>query len=358
MTTRNSTLDNAKAFAILMVVLAHMIRDGRYFAYFVPASVPVFFVLAGFTYHQSASFFSFLYKKIRTIVIPYLFAGIISIFIFAFLGQFASNTLSEDISTTRILPNLLYMLYGNGKHSHMKWNNSLWFLPCLFIVMLLVYLIESIVSIVKTNQFHKLILRIILCLLCNITGFYLTQRSLNVALPWHIETALCNVIFTEAGITLAPIAKSIDSCSDNTKGKKITLLLVFIVLATSIASFNGETSARTDEYGTNFILYFISAMCFTLAFLYAGNLIGSRIHAITYTGMNTLPILLWNKYPVIVMQAVIGKFTNVLADPDSPIALLVSVIPSIITIVICLIAGNIQKKLLPITLGIKSKKEP
>ena len=96
MKTRNYTLDNAKAFAIFVVVLAHVLRDGRYFTYFVPAAVPVFFLLSGITYHHGSSFLNFILKKIKTIVVPYLFAGVISIIIFAFLGRYASNLLHED----------------------------------------------------------------------------------------------------------------------------------------------------------------------------------------------------------------------------------------------------------------------
>ncbi|SHI17823.1 Fucose 4-O-acetylase [Butyrivibrio fibrisolvens DSM 3071] len=353
MTNRNSTLDNAKAFAIFVVVLAHVLRNGRYFTYFVPAAVPVFFMLSGFTYRNGISFLSFLEKKFRTIVVPYLFAGIISILIFSFLGKFASKTLGEGISTTDILPNIGYMLYGSGKNDHMKWNNSLWFLPCLFVVMLLVYFIETIVSIAKQNQFHRLILRLILCLLCLTVGLYITRKHGNIALPWHIETALCNVIFVEIGLIIAPRVKSIDVVSKNSAVKKWAYLIIFSIFAIAFAYFNGETSARTDEYGRSFILYFLSALCFALAYLYAGSLIGNSISAVSYVGMNTLPILMWNKYPVILLQTVIGKFTKILAAPSSPTALISAVIPALIAIMICLIAGKVQLLILPITLGRK-----
>lgn len=352
MTTRNSTLDNAKAFAIFVVVLAHVLRNGRYFTYFVPAAVPVFFMLSGFTYRHAASFFSFLEKKIRTIVIPYLFAGIISILIFSFLGKFASKTLGEDISTTNILPNIGYMLYGSGKNGHMKWNNSLWFLPCLFVVMLLVYVIEAIVSIVKQNRFHRLVLRLSLCLFCLAMGLYINKKLGSASLPWHIETALCNVIFTEIGLIIAPRVMAIDS-ANNSKLKKCLCFIAFFILAIALSYYNGETSARTDEYGRSFVLYLLSAVCFALAFLYAGSLIGNSISAIGYVGMNTLPILLWNKYPVILLQTVMGKFTKVLSEPSTPAALIAAVVPSIIAIIICLIAGKIQQVILPVTIGRK-----
>ena len=130
----------------------------------------------------------------------------------------------------------------------MKWNNSLWFLPCLFVVMVLVYIIEEIVSIVRQNRFHRLVLRLILCLFCLAVGLYLTIKR-GLALPWHIETALCNVIFTEIGLMIAPRIKAIDSDKNSSKAKKVLYLIGFFVLAIALSYYNGETSARTDEYG-------------------------------------------------------------------------------------------------------------
>lgn len=364
MKTRNYTLDNAKAFAIFVVVLAHVLRDGRYFTYFVPAAVPVFFLLSGITYHHNSSFTGFLVKKIKTIVVPYLFAGIVSIVIFAFLGKFASGILNEDIKTTKVWPNILYMLYGNGKSGHMKWNNSLWFLPCLMVIMLLVYLIEAIVLKFRKNRFHSLILRIILSLACLSIGLYLTRKLSGISLIWHIETALCNVIFTEIGIVIAPAVlsgtKSLENQVDGSVQKadrkllarKALKAIALFILALVFSYINGETSARTDEYGVSFTLYFLSAICYALSYLYAGSILQGKIPAISITGMNTLPILLWNKYPVIVLQSLIGKVTKILSYPDTPAALIAAVIPAILVIILCLLAGKIQKKLLPATLGV------
>lgn len=364
MTKRNSSYDNAKAFAIFVVVLAHMLRNGRYFSYLVPASVPVFFMLSGITYHHNKSFISFLKRKISTIVLPYLFAGIVSIIIFAFLGHFASAKLDEEISTTNILQNIVYLFYASAKHSHMKWNNSLWFLPCLMIIMLIVYLIENIVLKIGNNRFHKLIIRILLSCICLWTGLYISRMH-GVYLPWHIETALCNVIFTEAGIVLAPVIANNCNVFDNidplegikkdrfASAKKIVMICSFFIAAIILAYFNGESSARTDEYGKSFVLYFFSALLFSLAFIYMGSLLANTIPIITYAGMNTLPVLLWNKYPIIIFQTLIGRFSTVLTNPDSVSALTASILPSIIVVAICLIIGYIQKKIIPVTLGIK-----
>ena len=223
------------------------------------------------------------------------------------------------------------------------------------IVMLLVYIIESIVSIVRQNRFHRLILRLTSSLVCLIIGLYFTTHFKNVALPWHIETALCNVIFVEIGIIISPMVLTTYKEQKSTTLQNTILLIVFMAAAMSFAFLNGETSARTDEYGINYILYFLSSVCFSLAYLYAGSLIGDKIHAISYTGKNTLPILLWNKFPIILLQTIIGKFTLVLTKPDTALALIVAIIPALISISLCLLAGAIQKKILPITLGITKK---
>ena len=133
---RITSIDFAKATCIFLVVLGHVLRDGLFFSFLVPASVPVFFVLAGMTSKCTVSK-DFLKKKARTILIPYLFTASISIIIFMLLGSFVSKKLGTSASYSDFMSSLWLTIYGSSKNGGLRFNRSLWFLPCLFMIFIL-----------------------------------------------------------------------------------------------------------------------------------------------------------------------------------------------------------------------------
>lgn len=345
---RNTAIDFSKAVAIYLVVLAHLLRDGHYFAYMAPASVPVFFFLSGVTYHFKPSASDFFKKKIRSIIIPYFFTGLISILVFLCLGELVGDRLGASIKTTDLLPNLLNLLYGNSKAGAMKWNNSLWFLPCLFVILTLVYLFDKL-----CDHFHWNVgipHRLFFALLCGILGVCLSVFYPKLHLVWHFESALCNVPFFELGICSQPL---ISKCSKQKENKKMLVLhfVFFLLAALILGSFNGASSPRTDEYGQGYLLYFAAALCFAAAFLSLGTLLDSHAPVCTYVGCNTMPILLWNKFPIILMQTTIAPLEQLLKTPDEPSALLAALLPGIVVIALCIAVGKIQKKILPFSIS-------
>ena len=155
---RIAYIDIAKCIGIYLIVLGHMLRRGTVFSYLATAGVPLFFFLSGVTYHYSNQKILFWKKKIVSLLIPYFFAGMISILIFCILGSFAGKKLGVAIRSTDIIPNFLGLLYANSKTQYMKWNNSLWFIPCLFCIFIPVDLLETFIT--GHNLKHSLFIRI------------------------------------------------------------------------------------------------------------------------------------------------------------------------------------------------------
>lgn len=139
MKKRIAWVDCFRALMILCIVFGHAIPDGllnRYVFFHVAA----FFFISGYLFSPRCdSFGVFVRRKFKALMIPYYCFALISIFVFFFLGSIASNRIAISIETTSLMPNLLGMLYANGNTNLMKWNLPLWFLPCLFAALLVMF---------------------------------------------------------------------------------------------------------------------------------------------------------------------------------------------------------------------------
>ena len=160
---RDLSLDLARGFAILLVVIGHSI--------FVPQTVniwissfhlPAFFVISGWLLQEKQEenhpFKSILIRKARSILIPYLWFSLGSLLIDAlqvFRGQFTNDILIGHTLETIFLQGYSVM----------------WFLPVLFFAELLVI---GLLKAIKRFPFHKMtgLLLLYVLLLCCAFGAY------------------------------------------------------------------------------------------------------------------------------------------------------------------------------------------
>ncbi len=430
MKKRITYLDIAKCMGIFLIAYTHVLRRGELLSYLIMASVPLFFFLSGVTYHSEKSMWTFLKKKFRTLLIPYYFAGLVSIAFYMVLGRFAGEKLGVAIRSDSLLPNLGGLLYANSKTQYMKWNNSLWFLPCLFAVMLLVCCTENLLNIlfngrnatyrnslgsgkfswnrnldaqenlddkekllVSTSNLQIFLRMLVMALFWSLGEVFVRFK---IFLPFQLETALHMFLFTEAGVMLQPVLLREDegtlaqSKLSHTDDEVITTedkaelranrnslcravlgavsilcgcILLYLNLklcrrgleAGSDAWQKVLLSARTDEYGI-FSLTIVAAFLLIAGLLMISRWIskwekGKGFQGLTYVGRHTLEILLWNKFPILAFQTVVPWTKVVLAKMDSTGAILLSIPLSIGIILVCLLLGRLQLRILPATLG-------
>ena len=144
---RVSWIDIAKGIGIFLIVFGHTIQQtGIMRQILYSFHVPLFFVISGLTYKSDESSTFFLKKKIKGLLIPYWAVGLISIIVILLINQFVH--LQQD--NTNFFVNVFGLIYGNYRTGLMWWNRPLWFIPCLFITLLFVDLIEKIF--VSNNQ--------------------------------------------------------------------------------------------------------------------------------------------------------------------------------------------------------------
>lgn len=168
MNSRIEYIDAAKGLCILLVVAMHLgipeIFPGAY-----NMMVPCFFFLSGFFYSTKDGLKNLLKKRIKTLLIPFIFWYILSYAIF-YLGKLIYPDISNMTEATGILDCFTQKGYFNG---------PLWFLPCLFFINLISYPII---------RYHLgLTAKVAAAFIAGTLGFLL--YIYNIPLPLSIDTA-------------------------------------------------------------------------------------------------------------------------------------------------------------------------
>ena len=107
---RISWIDIMRGALMIAIVIGHVYGDGALRTWVFSFHVPAFFFLSGYCFKYTNQFGSFIKKKIRTIVVPYLFFSITSIIIF-WLGSIAMPSITGMLECDPI-KNIVVMLYG------------------------------------------------------------------------------------------------------------------------------------------------------------------------------------------------------------------------------------------------------
>ena len=129
-------VDVAKFFGIFAIYLGHMYMSaGKSYKFVFLFHVPLFFFLSGCMdyYDNEQNILKYIYKKFKTIMIPFFVFSIIAITVYA-IGY--NSDLSE------ILNQFKFVIKGNIRDTFVP-AGSLWFLSCLFVMEVVFKLIKQ-----------------------------------------------------------------------------------------------------------------------------------------------------------------------------------------------------------------------
>ena len=186
-------IDIARGFFIIAIVLGHVLsnKENIIHSWLFSFHVPAFFFLSGLCFSSNKDgFIPFLKKKLRTIVIPYALASLVSIVLFA-IAAFIIPRINNFVDTP--IQNLFAMVYSNSNAYSMKYNLPLWFLPCLFVTETGAYGICWIANKSKKG---------VLVYLATMVASVVLTVCLKAYLQWHIETACAMMFWFVMGMAL------------------------------------------------------------------------------------------------------------------------------------------------------------
>ena len=319
-----------------------MLKTGHMRVYLYAFNVTLFFFLLGYTFKYDDSLKNYVRVRFRRTMIPYYIWGIISIAIFLALGRFISYDSSE--ASMSIWKNLLGMLYGNSRTAYMKWNQPLWFIPCMNVTLVMVWIIETLQK--KCAKFESDSFRILMCLCFTVLGI-LMQLFVNFKFPFQFESAVLMVAFVELGLIFRT-NKLIEKSTESKYSAVFTLILMVVGVIT--VYINGTAGVRTCNYGKYPLLFCVSAVALTLFVATVSCEIQSD-HILETMGRISFPILLMHKFPVLFFQSVFPVTKALLARPDTVAGFLCSFIVAWTTIAMCWIGTIVMQKIMPVAIG-------
>lgn len=339
-------IDVVKAIAAWMVVTSHLLRRGPVTDLLAAMSVAIFYVLAGMTLHPHKDLRQFLLRLLQRIVLPYLAAGGLSIAVYRILGDYAAARLGAAAIQTTVLEDIGHLLYGSSVDGWMKWNESLWFLPCYCLMIMMAE------GISRLRRYH-LLLPLVVYAAGGYVGYEMITDGI-MRLPWHLETALfvlplCG-IGQYIGITLAAV-----------RNRPLYALLVGAAMLcqglqiypyVEAAAPGGSLSLRAVNLAgaQETYLFLILTSVGTIYLIWY--LVRRRRLApwLPMTGARSLDIVLWNKFPVLLVQVVLPMFLPGLDDlfvgGTDATALAIALLLAIPCMAACLVWTTIYRRVL------------
>ena len=332
-------IDIFKGCGIILIVLGHVLRTGVFRNIVYYFHVPAFFFISGITTKDKPLNRTYIWSQFKRLMIPYYFFGIVSIAVYAVLGELVAK--GFDMSNTQgVVANLKALLYGS---SILSFNAPLWFLPALFVTKLLY---QSLCTLLRGNKKLLFIFAILACF-----AAYIYTNANLFALPFSLELVFKLFPFFLAGQICAPLL--IDMESKATARWKFLLAALCVLPMTCVAAAFAPPINYTNNQISNPIVFYgiASVGCIALFYLSIGV---QHIRWLDFIGRKTMPILVMHKFPIVFFQ-VIAPFSELLKKTDTVTGIFSAILVSAITLFLCIIVGLAFEKFCPILLGTQQK---
>ena len=213
MKKRIKWVDVAKGILISLVVLGHSDIHKMTGILINSFDMAAFFSLSGITFHCSENYKKYTIKKLKNLLVPYLYFSIIMLFYFAVKAIVWKR---GDFSIKCGI--LSFFIPISGRNSTSVY--GLWFLPCLFLAEMLLYII------LKTKEKNIYLASLFFVLIC--VGCFIINKITNVTSVLSILPIA--LIFLLVGIE---IRKNYNQIEKNKRmiciSSFITFLLVVII---------------------------------------------------------------------------------------------------------------------------------
>ena len=259
---RLTYLDVAKGIGILLVVIGHVyafnrqIVDRFFVIWLYSFHMPLFFIISGMliAYKDEKDIWKFVKKRIKGILIPYVFFSIFSIIVFAIVNDFSREVFVQNVKAT---------ICGVGI-------DTLWFLPALFFGEVIFFILRNLLK-------NKYVICIISAIIYTLGNFMMKDYGLICLFLGRICIAVGFIMI--GNYTMNLIRK---------RNMPWYGLIVIAILSVILSKINGLVDLNNLVFN-NHILYLINSLIGTYLILEISKLID--IDEITYWGRNTLIVM-------------------------------------------------------------------
>lgn len=233
MSRRIDYIDYAKCFGMIAIMWGHIKLTGLSNSFVYAWHIPLFFFLSGLVFSKEKynDFTTFLKKKARSLLVPYLFFSILT---WMFWAGFSYLTHAEVESYW--MP-LLQTFIAQGSGGFLIHNVPLWFVTCLFMVEVVYFFIA------KLPDWAN----ILTCVLLAVLGYCAIEYSTFfdfTLLPWNLEVVSLALIFYAVGnlVTENVGHEKLVEWSKTHKLSGWSIVVIGFALTLIASKFNGSVS--------------------------------------------------------------------------------------------------------------------
>lgn len=368
MTRRIATLDSMRGWLILLVVLGHVFGAAAHLAtthktgltYFMMYKwiylfhMSAFFFVSGMLFREWSDFRAAVGRLTKRLLVPYLVFGLLTLGLFWLVGSVAlpktayyANKFAAGISWV----SLLELLYGGATRKGIEpfvYNSVLWFLPALFSAEVLFALGVGVLKRLKVwmNIPHVSPLPYSLVLFSLVLLSWLVRKYCPVALPFGFARAIDYLPFFALGHAL-PVIPWVEALKQ--KRGRYWLWIPAAVVFTLVVGHIPDLYYQVLSFGWHLWFFLVTLLGIVMSILIAAAF-DSRI--LQTCGMASLTIMLLHKPIVVALQfacpPVRALFTKGLA-----MSLVASLLVTLVSAVLCLLADRFLRRFAPWTIGRK-----
>lgn len=347
---RITALDAAKGIGILFVILGHTNYTEPLSTFIFSFHMPLFFIISGMVFNGNnySSFRSFLLKKVKSLLCPYL--------LFAFFGV-VFNSVTSRFSGYDFNAYLIYLLNSikailtaPDAFSLAEINSPLWFVPCLFLTEIIYYFL---------NKIKKPAIITCCVVLLTVSGWVAASDYCSVDLsfiPFNFNGAIFSVGFFFIGNKTFPLLKKYFFLSDSTLRKKVIYAITFVVLIVItflLSRTNGKFSTGYQKFNNGFLSY-ATGICGSLAVLMLSKA-AAKITPLLFCGQNSFYLMgihiIFFKFINIILTVAEKhiSFIHKLNDKSFTEGTVLFLIVLILSVIFTLIYTYLKKRIIHIT---------
>lgn len=289
---RVAWIDICKALGIFLVLIGHTLRDVEGVVVIYSFHMPLFFFLSGLVFNKDKyDTLTFFKSRFNSLILPYVFFYLVTL---AYFIVCESRFRSLDLT---VWQQFAGMLIGSQMNEWMSHNGILWFLPCLFVVESLFFIISKI----KNVKMESLVV----CVLVAI-GF-----AIKNPLPWCISIAMVATQFFFIGNLCKKLL--FNKTQVLMGGGKLLMAFALVALfAISVTIWPNMVNMATCKYGEIWKFELESYLgIFSLVFLSICLSSIFRARRLEWIGKNTITIFALHQPLLRILRFVGGKlFTS------------------------------------------------
>lgn len=329
-------IDDCKAIAIFLVILAHTQICGSVTDWISVFHMPLFFFISGylFSFQRNPDARSFIKKRFRQLVVPYIFINLITYLFWLLVSRhYGVSPTEESIAWYQPLQAAL-LCYGKG----MVHNIPLWFLLCLFIVEVIYYYLYK-----PLSHWQRWGVTVIFGLLG-----YINYQFIPFVLPFSLGTAFVAMIFYFLGNEMKTSLEKLQL----SVLLQLILLFVSVIVVTYFSITNERIYLYFNQYGNYlfFLIAAISGICMTYILChFFANWLGKN-KVIEYISRYTLTICGFHLMTYTLLKGVAVYIIGIQLEVFNE-TILPNVVLAVTGMAVCCLIAAILNKFFPFILG-------